>query len=94
MTKKQLLQRIRHQRKKHNISQQQVGDALKMTQPLYSSYETGKADIGLEKFLDICEELGLEVILVEKDNPFPISEAMKTELKLQFSDWLEVLTNG
>ncbi|GEM_PF-1625349 len=94
MTKEQLLQQIRHQRKKHNISQQQVGEALKMSQPLYSSYETGKADIGLEKFLDICEKLGLELILTEKDNPFPISEAMKIELKLRFSDWLEVLTKN
>lgn len=89
MNKEQILQQIRRRRKTLGKSQREVSDSLQMTQPLYSSYETGKSDVGIEKLLRICETLDLELILVEKEGVPPLTEANKADLKARFAEWLE-----
>lgn len=89
MNKNQLLQQIQRRRKQLGFSQREISQKLRMTQPLYSGYETGKSDVGLEKLLRICEELDLEVMFVKKDGMPPLTEAKKTELQALFAEWLE-----
>ncbi len=92
MNKSQILQQIQQRRKKLGVSQREISQNLQMTQPLYSGYETGKSDVGLDKLLQICQALDLEIMLIEKEGMPPLPEAQKKELKILFAQWLDDLS--
>lgn len=48
------LTKIKEIRENHNMTQKELADILKTTQPQYHRYETGERDLPLEKLVLLC----------------------------------------
>ena len=49
------LERMRHLREDHDLSQQQVAQYLGIAQTTYSQYELGKRSIPVEYLIELCK---------------------------------------
>ena len=60
-TKERLLQIIQERRKYLDISQQKLAEELGISQGQYSSLISGRSEMSLDKFVNLCEVLGLNI---------------------------------
>ena len=60
-TKEKLLKSIQERREFLNISQQELADTLQISQGQFSSLMSGRSEISLQKFILLCERLGLNI---------------------------------
>jgi transcriptional regulator with XRE-family HTH domain len=61
---------IREYRKKHHLSQQELGDCVNLSRATISLIETGAVvDIGARKLSRVCDRLGLVLQIIPRQTP-------------------------
>jgi len=59
---------VAQRRKDHDLTQEIIAKLLASSQRHVSDIETGKADIRLSEAIHLCNELGIDVFLVRRDD--------------------------
>ena len=80
-----LSNRIKEQRKKHNLTQEELGKLINVTKVSICCYEKGTRTPTMENFLDLIEILDLEPDYVLGRDKTVVSET-KREYKLKMAD--------
>lgn len=67
------LKRLKELREDNDLKQSNIADLLKMKQPQYARYETGKRDIPLDNLIVLAKfyKTSTDYILELTDNPKP-----------------------
>jgi len=73
---------VRDKRKSLRFTQKKVTDPLGMSRATLSNLETGNIDdLGLRKIMKICDNLGLEVVVREKQSRPTLNDLLKEQRK-------------
>lgn len=86
-TKELLLATIQERRKYLNISQQELAEQLGISQGQYSSLISGRSEISLDRFINICDILGLNINITGV-------EELSEEQRLKIIDEILLLANN
>jgi HTH-type transcriptional regulator/antitoxin HipB len=62
---------VRRRRKQMALSQQALGERIRMRQATVSSLEAGEPGTRLKTLLDALSALGLEIVIRPRDTPAP-----------------------
>lgn len=63
-----ILAAVKKERKRKDVSQDEMSKILNISRAQYGNYESGKSKLSVVALVTICSSLGIKVLLVDGDN--------------------------